>query len=328
MAKSNKGTIIDRAKSRFEELQKNHFWVDHLVRTVTRYQDRKADFFAAGVTYFSVLTIVPLLMVGFAALGQVLVLRPDLLEQIKGHITASAQGGPAQQLNHLVDGAIASRGAVGTLGLAIGLWSGLGWIASLREALTQLWLQDPSENDNWFKKKFSDLIALVSFGLALLVVLGFVALSKNTWLVDKLNKLLPDHWSGSHSVIKMVSTVFTVLATWALFTFVISRLPRRPVPLRDAARAGLLGAVVFQLFLELAWLLLRGVSNGPAGKTFGPVLVTMVFVFFTIRIVLFATSWAATEVHGGAAVPPASDPEGDESDLPALRGKAGARRKR
>ncbi|MGL6236053.1 MAG: YhjD/YihY/BrkB family envelope integrity protein [Segniliparus sp.] len=290
-----KPSFLDRLTGKFEELQRKLPPLGHLVRAVGRYQDRKADFFAAGVTYYSVLSLFPVIMVGFAILGQVLIEYPDLLEHIKERITSLAQGGLAKQLNQLIDSAIASRRTVGTVGLALGLWSGLGWMASLRESLTQLWQQDEDEGGNWFKTKLSDLLAMVSFGIALIVVFGLITLSKSSWLIKGLGKIGLGDWSGAQSVVKIASTVLAVFAAWLLFTFVIARLPRKSVALGDAFEAGLLGALLFLVFLELAWLLLKGVTNGPAGKTFGPILGLMVFFFFTVRIVLFATAWAATE---------------------------------
>ncbi|EFV12009.2 YhjD/YihY/BrkB family envelope integrity protein [Segniliparus rugosus] len=287
--------LLDRLKGWFEGLQQKWPPLAHLMRAVERYQDRKADFFAAGVTYYSVLSLFPVIMVGFAILGQVLIQNPELLEHIKERITSMAQGGLAKQLNQLIDSAIASRTTVGTVGLALGLWSGLGWMAALRESLTQLWQQDPDSEANWFKTKFSDLLAMASFGLALVVVFGLITLSKSSWLVKALVKVGLGDWSGGQGFLTIVSTVLATIAAWLLFTFVIARLPRKSVALADASQAGLLGAILFQIFLELAWLLLKGVTNGPAGKTFGPILGLMVFFFFTVRIVLFATAWAATE---------------------------------
>lgn len=287
--------FFGRAQAKFEELQRKWPPLGHLLRAVGRYQDRKADFFAAGVTYYSVLSLFPVIMVGFAILGEVLIEYPDVLEHMKERITSLAQGGLAKQLNQLIDAAIASRRTVGTVGLALGLWSGLGWMAALRESLTQLWQQDEEDESNWFKTKLSDVLAMVSFGIALVVVFGLITLSKSEWLIDGLGKIGLGDWSGAQDIVKIVSTVLAILAAWLLFTFVIARLPRKSVALRDAFEAGLLAAVLFLIFLELAWLLLKGVTNGPAGKTFGPILGLMVFFFFTVRIVLFATAWAATE---------------------------------
>ena len=42
------------------------------MRAQERYQDSKGDFYAAGITYFTVFAIFPLLMVGFAIGGFVL----------------------------------------------------------------------------------------------------------------------------------------------------------------------------------------------------------------------------------------------------------------
>ncbi|ADG99211.1 ribonuclease BN [Segniliparus rotundus DSM 44985] len=293
-AQDKKEGVLDRLQSWFAGLQEKWPPLAHLVRAVERYQDRKADFFAAGVTYYSVLSLFPLIMIGFAILGQVLIQNPEMLDHIKDRITSTAQGGLAKQLNQLIDAAIASRGTVGTVGLGLGLWSGLGWIAAIRESLTQLWQQE-EDDKNWFATKFSDLFALLSFGLALVVVFGLITLSKSSWLSKAIGRVGLGDWSGAQSVVTIASTVLATLAAWVLFSFVISRLPRKAVALRDAFEAGLIGAVLFEIFLELAWLLLKGVTNGPAGKTFGPILGFMVFLFFTARILLFSTAWAATE---------------------------------
>src|SRR6478609_9812228 len=64
---------------RLERL-KQRPWVAHLIRAATRYTGRLGSQFAAAITYFSVLAVVPTLMFIFAITGFVLtVARPDLL---------------------------------------------------------------------------------------------------------------------------------------------------------------------------------------------------------------------------------------------------------
>ena len=41
-------------------------WFDHVMRAQERYNDSKGDFYAAGITYFTIFALFPLLMVGFA----------------------------------------------------------------------------------------------------------------------------------------------------------------------------------------------------------------------------------------------------------------------
>ena len=114
-------------------------WFDHVMRAQERYNDSKGDFYAAGITYFTIFALFPLLMVGFAAGGFVLAGRPDLLDEIEDRIRATISGDLGQQLVQLMDSAIASRTSVGIIGLATAAWAGLGWMANLREALSQMW---------------------------------------------------------------------------------------------------------------------------------------------------------------------------------------------
>jgi hypothetical protein len=58
--------VVDVA-SRFKRLRDRHEWVDHLVRAGARHTQRRGKDYAAAVTYFSALSLVPVTMVAFAA---------------------------------------------------------------------------------------------------------------------------------------------------------------------------------------------------------------------------------------------------------------------
>ena len=79
MTEPAKPGILDRLRARFG-------WFDHVMRAQERYNDSKGDFFAAGITYFTVFALFPLLMVGFAAAGFVLARNPELLADIEVQI--------------------------------------------------------------------------------------------------------------------------------------------------------------------------------------------------------------------------------------------------
>ena len=66
-----------------------HSVVAHAMAAINRYNKRLGPQFAAAVTYFSVLSMVPILMFAFSMLGLTLtVLRPDLMDQVKDVIDA------------------------------------------------------------------------------------------------------------------------------------------------------------------------------------------------------------------------------------------------
>src|ERR1700676_3382677 len=106
MPESDKPGILDRLRARYR-------WFDHVMRAQERYQSRKGDFFAAGVTYFTIFALFPLLMVGFAAVGFVLSRRPDVQAAIESRIKHAVSGDFGQQLVNLMDAAINSRTSLG-----------------------------------------------------------------------------------------------------------------------------------------------------------------------------------------------------------------------
>ena len=67
----------DDAPSFLEKQRAARPWLDHLVRAAGRFQEQKGDYYAAGITYFSVLALIPIMMVAFAVAGFVLAGHPS-----------------------------------------------------------------------------------------------------------------------------------------------------------------------------------------------------------------------------------------------------------
>ncbi len=272
--------------ARFDRLRVRFPRLDHAVRAQQRYDSANGDFCAAAVTYYSIFALFPLLMVGFAVVGFMLASRPELLDEIDNRVKATITGDFAQQLLSLIDAAIESRTSVGLIGLGTALWAGLTWMSHLRGALSQIWSPDAVNTRDFLSAKMSDLSSLISTFLAILATFGL------TWLASG-----PLRVAGA---VRGASLVMSILVAWLLFTWMIARLPREPVPMRQAAEAGLLAAVAFEAFKQLGSVYLRVVMHGPAGTTFGPVFGLMVFAYITARLMLFSTAWAAVSVPAPA----------------------------
>ncbi|AKK26531.1 inner membrane protein YhjD [Mycobacterium sp. EPa45] len=293
---------------RLDRLRARYHWVDHAIRAGERYQKVKGDFYAAGVTYFTIFALFPLLMVGFAAGGFILASRPHVLADIENRIKTTVSGDFGQQLIGLVDSAIDSRTSVGVIGLATAAWAGLGWTANLREALSQMWDQR-TEDKNFIRTKLSDLAVLLSVFVAIIVTIALTALADPSLMTKVLEWIGVPHIFGLGGLLRIASLVMSWAVSWLLFSWMIARLPRESVSFRSSVRAGLMAAVAFELFKLLGSFYLRAVVHGPAGATFGPILGLMVFAYITARLVLFATAWAATSKDNARPVPvPAPGP--------------------
>lgn len=132
MSQPAKPGFLDRLRARYG-------WLDHVVRAYQRFSECNGGLLAAGLTYYTIFALFPLLMVGFAAVGFVLSRRPELMDEITNHIRAAVPSDLGNQLIELMKSAIRARGSVGVIGLITAAWAGLNWMSHLRAALTEMW---------------------------------------------------------------------------------------------------------------------------------------------------------------------------------------------
>jgi len=293
--------ILERLRARFG-------WFDHVMRAYERFDDRNGGFFAAGLTYYTIFALFPLLMVSFAVGGFVLSRRPELLNTIDDHIRSSISGALSQQLVDLVNSAIDARTSVGVIGLATAAWAGLGWMSHLRGAVTEMWAGQHLDSPGFVRNKISDLIEMVLTFVVVMGTLGLTVLGHEAPMRAVLRWLDIPEYSAFDWLFRLFSILISILVQWLLFTWMIGRLPRQKVSLINSIRAALLAAIGFEVFKQVASIYLRVVLRSPAGATFGPVLGLMVFSYITAYLVLFATAWAATASGEPAAKPVAPPP--------------------
>jgi membrane protein len=278
--------------TKLEQLREQYPALDHVVRAATRYTEKHGDHYAAAITYFSILALVPLLMIAFAAAGFVLVNNQDLLNQLQAGITSAAPPGLADLLNTVIAQAIAQRSAVGIIGLLGALYSGLGWMSNLREALSEQWDQrgDPP---SVVKRYLGDLVAMIGLGVALALSFAVTAIATGaSHSVARFLGLEGQTWV--QVLLTIAGIAITLAANWLVFLWVIARLPREPVTLRSAGRAAILASVGFVVLQQVMTVYISSVTNSPAGAAFGPIIGLLVFANVVSRFILFVTAWAAT----------------------------------
>lgn len=283
MSEPAKPGILDRLRARYA-------WFDHAMRANDWFDECQGNFFAAGLTYYTIFALFPLLMVGFSVAGFLLSRRPDVLRAIDNKVRHAVPGALGQQMLDLMNSAIAARASVGVIGLVVAIWVGLNWMSNLRVALTQLWRQNDASK-GYIRTKFSDLGAMVSSFVAIFATLALSAVAGAAPILHALGvRDLP----VLDAILRSVSLLVSFLLSWLVFGWMIARLPRDPVDFRDSVRAAFLAAIGFELFKLVASIYLKSVLHSPAGATFGPVMGLMVFAYITARLLLFATAWAAT----------------------------------
>lgn len=270
-------------------------FVDHIMRMIDRYNGQGGNQFAAGVTYFSVLAILPLFMLVVAAVAMVLSSRPDLLQQLQAYITSSVSGDFGDTLVKVLNTAIAQRGAMFGIGGLTTLWSGLSWIGHLRVGISAMWSQDPTDAPgNIVTQKLSDLLGLIGLLLAFNVAFT-ITVAGSSGLTQRVFEYVGmESFPGMSVMLVVAGIVVGLIANFFVFWWMISFLPRTKVPRRSGLYGALIGAVAFEVIKQLFTVIMAMASGNPAGALFGPIIVLMVVMYLIWRVVLYASAWTAT----------------------------------
>ncbi|HEX5335669.1 MAG TPA: YhjD/YihY/BrkB family envelope integrity protein, partial [Propionicimonas sp.] len=149
--------------------------VAHLLRAVERFNVRGGVQLAAAIAYFSVLSMVPILMMVFSVLGfTATVFRPELLGSIEDWINTniSTDSTLGKGLHDTVLGVLTNWASFFGLGLLITMWVGSGWVGNLKRAVRLLMRADV---DNPGKQVIMPLDVLANFGGLLGILAGVVA---------------------------------------------------------------------------------------------------------------------------------------------------------
>lgn len=278
--------------ARLQALRERHRWLDHLVRAGARYVEQRGNHFAAAITFFSVLTAVPLLMIAFAAAGYVLWFNPGLLARLELAVAAAVPGGLSDALDPILKTAIAQRNTVAGVGLAAALWSGVWWMSNLREAVSAQWAL-PAPHPAALRRLLHDFVALVGLGAALLASLAVTVVGSGlaTTVLDLVG--LRDD-GVNRALLRASAVLIGLVANWLIVLWAITRLPRTDVPTRGAARAALLGAVALEVVKQGTTIYFDRVTTSASGAVFGSLLGLLLFSYVVARLVLLVTAWAAT----------------------------------
>ncbi|WP_031083744.1 YihY/virulence factor BrkB family protein [Streptomyces sp. NRRL WC-3549] len=260
---------------------------------------------AAAITFLSFLALFPLIAVG-AAVGAAL-LTDQQLHKIEKQLAEQVPGISDQLgIGNLVDHA-------GTVGLVAGLlllFTGVGWIGSMRECLLAVWEKDDADQGNPVVRKLKDAGLLIGLGGAALatVAVGTVGSTAIGWTADQLG--IPENGVGG-VLLQVAALVVAVGADFLLLLYLLTLLPGVEPPRHRLFVAGLVGAVGFELLKLLLGSYIKGVASKSMYGAFGVPIALLLWINFSAKLLLVCAAWTAT-------------PEKDAEDAPVSDGEGGA----
>lgn len=274
--------------------------VAHLMAANTRFGARLGPQFAAAITYFSVLSIVPILMFSFATLGMTLtVVRPDLLESAKDAIVGAIgnEGGFGDSIAGVVEEALGNWRGVGIVAILTAGYSGSNWIGNLKRAVRMMWREVPVDEErkpNFFLTLGSNI--LIFLGLLVALAVGIVAAQAGSSASEIVVRWLGfEDVPGIGIMLRLATILMTFLASWLLIAFLFWVLPDEPARWKPWLIGVTLGALALTILQQLAGTLMGVFSGNAAASVFGPVIVLMLLLNTLATVILMMAAWIGTD---------------------------------
>lgn len=287
----------------------------HLIHAFSRSQDRLATHFAAAITYFSFLSLIPVLMLSFAVAGFMLSSQPELLAHLKDEIVSLLPSGNlSEQIGQQIDRAIKQRLAIGIIGLVAALYSGVNWMKHVREATRAQWRpqwQQPEKvKGSILMQYLRDLVTLLGLFLAVVTTFSLTA-------VGTAAQQLVQGWLGIAegsvlgTVLQIGPFVIAVVADTIIFAWVYTIMPYQDH--RPGKRTLLIGSlamsVCFEILKAALTILVSQASSSASGAVFGSILGLLLFFNLVARAFLLVAAWIATGVEDAQATADGSPKE-------------------
>ncbi|MFE6771507.1 YihY/virulence factor BrkB family protein [Streptomyces fimicarius] len=276
---------------------------------------------AAAITFISFLALFPLIAVGAAVAAALL--SDKQLDTIKDKL-ADQVPGISDQLG--IDGLVANAGTVGLVAGALLLFTGVGWVGSMRECLRAVWELDDVQKANPVVAKVKDAVLLVGLGGAVLATvavstIGSMAVGRTADLIG-----IPDGGAGG-VLLRVAALAVAVVADFLLLLYLLTLLPGVEPPRRRLMVAALLGAVGFELLKLLLGSYMREVAGKSMYGAFGVPIALLLWINFTAKLLLFCAAWTATGSKGEEDAEDREDGEGaDAGDAAGAEAPGGSTR--
>lgn len=267
----------------------------HAWRSYERLDRVKWTRLAAAMTFISFLALFPLLTlvatVVAATLGK------DQLKELE-HKIAEQVPGIAGKLD--IGALVSNAGTVGIIAGALLLFTGISWVGEMRGCLRTVWEKpDPEENPALSKAKDAGVLLGLGGAILLSLAVSTVASAMVGRIAGQLG-LDSNSWGGV--LLRAAAFAIAVLADFLILLYVLTLLPGVHPPRRRLVVAALIGAVGF----ELLKLLLSGYMQGVASKSmygaFGVPIALLLWINFTVKLLLYCAAWTATGSKGAEAV--------------------------
>jgi len=234
------------------------FWITQLrilLLAVRRFNIDKCELRASALTFYSLLSIVPVVALAFAVakgfgvekiLGEQLMAKMQGQEEVAERIISFAQS----FLENTRGGAIAG------VGIVLLFWTVIKVLGNVETSFNDIWGVKASRT---MGRKLADYLSIIMICPVLLILASSVTVLLTTQVSGLLERL--SFLGYLADVLIWVLKILPYGVIWLVFTFIYVFMPNTKVELKSALWGGILAGTIYQL-VQLAYITFQiGVSN-------------------------------------------------------------------
>jgi membrane protein len=234
------------------------FWITQLrilLLAVRRFSMNKCELRASALTFYSLLSIVPVVALAFAVakgfgvekiLGEQLMAKMQGQEEVAERIIGFAQS----FLENTKGGAIAG------VGIVLLFWTVIKVLGNVEKSFNDIWGVKAART---MGRKFADYLSIMMICPLLLIIASSVTVLLTTQVSGILERL--SFLGYLADVLIWLLKILPYGVLWLVFTFIYAFMPNTKVELKSALWGGILAGTIYQL-VQLAYITFQiGVSN-------------------------------------------------------------------
>ena len=276
-------------------VQPGQVW-ELLKKTFTAWSDDTVPRHGAALAYYTVLSLVPLLVVIIAMIGLIFgreAAEGYILEQIGslvGPQSAAAIKEMIQRASEPSTGIVATVAATGTL-----LLGASGVFAQLQDSLNSIWGVRPKEGRGLWglvRDRFLSVAALLGTGFLLLVSLALSA------VLSAFGKWFGGWLPAPEFALQLLELLISLAVITGLFALIFKVLPDAHVAWSDVWVGAALTALLFTVGKFAIGLYLGKSDVGSAYGAAGSLVILLVWVYYSAQILLFGAEF--TQVYANS----------------------------
>jgi len=238
--------------------RRRSFWITQLrivLLAVRRFNLDRCELRASALTFYSLLSIVPVVALAFAVakgFGVEKVLADQLMEKMQGQEEVAQRIiGFAQSLLETTKG-----GAIAGVGIVLLFWTVIKVLGNVEKSFNDIWGVNTGRT---MGRKFADYLSTMMICPVLLIIASSVTVLLTTQVSGLLERL---SFLGSLAdVLIWLLELLPYGVIWLVFTFIYVFMPNTKVELKSALWGGILAGTIYQL-VQLTYITFQiGVSN-------------------------------------------------------------------